>query len=50
MIEKAIYLARILYAVVLGFAIGFEGKLRVYEAGIRTPTIVWAGAARHIVV
>ena len=50
MIEKAIYLARILYAVVLGFAIGFERKLRFKEAGIRTHTIVCAGAALIMVV
>ena len=50
MIEEAIYLARILYAVVLGFAIGFERKLRFKEAGIRTHTIVCAGAALIMVV
>ena len=45
-----IYLVRILYAVVLGFAIGFERKLRFKEAGIRTHTIVCAGSALIMVV
>ena len=50
MAEEAIYLVRILYAVVLGFAIGFERKLRFKEAGIRTHTIVCAGSALIMVV
>lgn len=37
-------------AVVLGFAIGFERKLRYKEAGIRTHTIVCVGAALIMVV
>lgn len=35
----------IIVAVVLGFAIGFERKCRAKEAGMRTHTIVCAGAA-----
>ena len=50
MIDELIYLARILLAVALGFAIGFERKLRFKEAGIRTHTIVCAGAALIMVV
>lgn len=50
MAEEAIYLVRILYAVALGFAIGFERKLRFKEAGIRTHTIVCAGSALIMVV
>ena len=37
-------------AVVLGFAIGYERKLRFKEAGIRTHTIVCAGSALIMVV
>lgn len=37
-------------AVVLGFAIGYERKLRYKEAGIRTHTIVCAGSALIMVV
>lgn len=44
------YLIGILVAVVLGFAIGFERKLRYKEAGIRTHTIVCVGAALLMVV
>lgn len=43
-------LANILVAVVLGFAIGYERKLRYKEAGIRTHTIVCAGSALMMVV
>lgn len=43
-------LIRILLAVVLGFAMGFERKLRYKEAGIRTHTIVCAGSALFMVV
>lgn len=50
MTRELIYLVRILYAVVLGFAIGFERKLRFKEAGIRTHTIVCAGSALIMVV
>lgn len=50
MAEQAIYLVRIFYAVVLGFAIGIERKLRFKEAGIRTHTMVCAGSALIMVV
>ena len=40
----------ILLAVVLGFAIGIERKLRSKEAGIRTHTIVCVGSALLMVV
>ncbi len=40
----------LLLSVVLGFAIGFERKLRLKEAGIRTHTIVSVGAALMMVV
>ena len=43
-------LAGVLLAIVLGFAIGFERKLRFKEAGIRTHTIVCMGAALMMVV
>lgn len=44
------YLIGVLVAVVLGFVIGFERKLRFKEAGIRTHTIVCVGAALIMVV
>ena len=44
------YLVNIVVAVVLGFAIGYERKLRYKEAGIRTHTIVCAGSALIMVV
>ncbi|MDE6373595.1 MAG: MgtC/SapB family protein [Clostridia bacterium] len=44
------YLIGVLVAVVLGFAIGFERKLRFKEAGIRTHTIVCVGAALLTVI
>ena len=44
------YLIGIAVAVGLGFAIGFERKLRYKEAGIRTHTIVCVGAALMMVV
>lgn len=43
-------LLNILLAVVLGFAIGYERKLRYKEAGIRTHTIVCVGSALIMVV
>ena len=43
-------LLNILLAVVLGFAIGHECKLRYKEAGIRTHTIVCVGSALIMVV
>lgn len=50
MLEELKYLASVLLAVALGFAIGYERKLRYKEAGIRTHTIVCAGAALIMVV
>lgn len=44
------YLIGVAVSVVLGFAIGFERKLRSKEAGIRTHTIVCAGSALIMVV
>ena len=44
------YLIGVAVAVMLGFAIGFERKLRFKEAGIRTHTIVCVGAALMMVV
>ena len=49
-IEELKYLISIFVAVILGFAIGFERKLRFKEAGIRTHTIVCAGSALIMVV
>lgn len=52
--ESAIFeletLISVLIAIVLGFAIGFERKLRSKEAGIRTHTILCAGAAIMMIV
>lgn len=48
--DEARILLDILLSVLLGFAIGFERKLRSKEAGIRTHTIVCAGAALMMVV
>ena len=50
MLQELWYLLNILLAVVLGFAIGYERKLRYKEAGIRTHTIVCAGSALIMVV
>ena len=44
------YLLGVVIALALGFAIGFERKLRSKEAGIRTHTIVCVGAALMMVV
>lgn len=49
-IRELQYLISVLLAVVLGFAIGYERKLRFKEAGIRTHTIVCAGSALIMVV
>ena len=49
-LDELHYLLNILLAVVLGFAIGYERKLRYKEAGIRTHTIVCAGSALIMVV
>ena len=48
--KEILYLLNILLAVLLGFAIGYERKLRYKEAGIRTHTIVCAGSALIMVV
>ena len=48
--EEILYLLNILLAVLLGFAIGYERKLRYKEAGIRTHTIVSVGSALIMVV
>ncbi len=50
MIQELKYLVSILVALVLGFAIGYERKLRFKEAGIRTHTIVCVGSALMMVV
>ena len=50
MIAELYYLINILLSVVLGFAIGFERKLRFKEAGIRTHTVVCVGSALIMVV
>ena len=47
---EARLLLDLLLSVILGFAIGFERKLRSKEAGIRTHTIVCAGAALMMVI
>lgn len=43
-------LARLVLAVVLGFGIGFERKLRFKEAGIRTHTIVCMGSCLYMLI
>ncbi len=52
--EKLLFEGRVLLdlllAILLGFAIGFERKLRSKEAGIRTHTIVCVGSALMMVV
>ena len=50
MIEELRMLLDLLVAVVLGFVIGFERKVRDKEAGIRTHTIVCAGSALLMIV
>lgn len=50
MLEEIKYLISILVSVVLGFAIGYERRLRFKEAGIRTHTIVCVGSALIMVV
>ena len=47
---ELLYLLRILLALVLGFAIGVERKIRYKEAGMRTHALVAAGAALMTVV
>ncbi len=48
--EQALLLISILLSAILGFAIGYERKIRNKEAGIRTHTIVCIGAAIMTVV
>lgn len=49
-IEELHFLISVLVAVILGFAIGYERRLRFKEVGIRTHTIVCAGIALIMVV
>lgn len=49
-IAESKLLLDVLLSVLLGFAIGFERKLRYKEAGIRTHTIVSAGACLMMVI
>ncbi len=49
-IKEFEYLISLLVSVVLGFAIGYERKLRYKEAGIRTHTIVCLGSALMMVI
>ena len=49
-LQELYCLVNVLVAVILGFAIGYERKLRYKEAGIRTHTIVCAGSALIMVV
>jgi len=48
--EELRILLDLLLSVVLGFAIGFERKIRSKEAGIRTHTIVYMGSALMMIV
>ena len=47
---ELICILRMLLAVVLGFLIGFERKMRSKEAGIRTHSIVCVGACLFTIV
>lgn len=49
-VEELQYLISVLLAIILGFAIGYERKLRFKEAGIRTHTIVCVGSMLIMVV
>lgn len=49
-LSEARLLLDLLLSVILGFAIGYERKLRSKEAGIRTHTIVCVGAALMMLV
>ena len=44
------YVLRLIYAVLLGFAIGLERKMRFKEAGMRTHTVVAAGACLFMLI
>ena len=48
--QELTYIFRLVLAVLLGFAIGYERKRRYKEAGIRTHTIVCLGSALIMVV
>jgi len=50
LMEELTYIFRLVLAVLLGFAIGYERKRRYKEAGIRTHTIVCLGSALMMVV
>ena len=43
-------LLRVVLALILGFAIGFERKMRFKEAGVRTHTIVCIGSCLYMVI
>ena len=49
-IRQCCMMSGLLLSVFLGFAIGFERKLRFKEAGIRTHTIVCVGAALMTII
>jgi len=49
-IDELWYLLRIFAALILGFAIGIERKMRYKEAGIRTHAIVSAGSALIMII
>ncbi len=48
--EIIVGILQMLLSLVLGFAIGFERKMRYKEAGIRTHTIVCVGACLYTIV
>lgn len=48
--DYLICLLRMVISLVLGFAIGFERKMRFKEAGIRTHTIVCVGSCLYMVI
>lgn len=50
LIDELWYLLRIFAALILGFAIGIERKMRYKEAGIRTHAIVSAGACLIMII
>ena len=49
-IEELWYLLRVMLALALGFAIGFERKIRNKEAGIRTHAIVSVGSCLIMII
>ncbi len=50
MLKEFPLLIDLLLSVILGFAIGFERKIRFKEAGIRTHTIVCVGSALMMII